>query len=174
MTKANFYHMILRPAYQNEEFYSIISIQGSHMQSLTGLPLLSMGAIRERSSKIRYCIIWRRLHLMLSTTNVSDKWNVLGFERMLSYDNIPKRNLASGSQLLKKIDQPSWRTTRRNYNHIPQIVCMSSRFRVLYLLPWEFERSEVLWRYTVILACHLKHVEVGWSTRNYPHTGHLS
>ena len=27
--------MILRPAYQNEEFYSIISIQGSHMQSLT-------------------------------------------------------------------------------------------------------------------------------------------
>ena len=35
VTKANFYHMILRPAYQNEEFYSIISIQGSHMQSLT-------------------------------------------------------------------------------------------------------------------------------------------
>ena len=35
VTKASFYHMILRPAYQNEEFYSIISIQGSHMQSLT-------------------------------------------------------------------------------------------------------------------------------------------
>ena len=74
----------------------------------------------------------------------------------------------------KKIDQPSWRTTRRNYKHIPQIVCISSRFRVLHLLSWEFERSEVLWRYTVILVCHLKHVEVGWSTRNYPHTGHLS
>ena len=88
--------------------------------------------------------------------------------------NIPKRNLASGCHLLKKIDQPSWRTTRRNYKHIPQIVCISSRFRVLHLLSWEFERSEVLWRYTVILACHLKHVEVGWSTRNYPHTGHLS
>ena len=88
--------------------------------------------------------------------------------------NIPKRNLASGCHLLKKIDQPSWRTTRRNYKHIPQIVCISSRFRVLHLLSWEFERSEVLWRYTVILVCHLKHVEVGWSTRNYPHTSHLS
>ena len=31
--------------------------------------------------------------------------------------NIPKRNLASGCHLLKKIDQPSWRTTRRNYKH---------------------------------------------------------
>ena len=68
----------------------------------------------------------------------------------------------------KKIDQPSWRTTWRNYKHIPQIVCISSRFRVLHLLSWEFERSEALWRYTVILVCHLKHVEVGWSTRNYP------
>ena len=38
-----------------------------------GLPLLFIGAIRERSSKIRYCIIWRCLHLMFSTTNVSDK-----------------------------------------------------------------------------------------------------
>ena len=38
-----------------------------------GLPLLSIGAIRERSSKIRYCIIWQCLHLMFSTTNVSDK-----------------------------------------------------------------------------------------------------
>ena len=25
-----------------------------------------------------------------------------------------------------------------------------------------------------ILVCHLKHVEVGWSTSKYPHTGHLS
>ena len=41
--------------------------------------------------------------------------------------NIPRRNLASGCHLLKKIDQPSWRTTRRNYKHIPQIVCISSR-----------------------------------------------
>ena len=71
--------------------------------------------------------------------------------------NILKRNLASGCHLLKKIDQPSWRTTRRNYKHIPQIVCISSRFRVLHLLSWEFERSEVLWRYTFILVCHLQH-----------------
>ena len=82
--------------------------------------------------------------------------------------NIPKRNLASGCHLLKKIDQPSWRTTRLNYKHIPQIVCISSRFRVLHLLSWEFEQPEVLWRYTVILVFHLKHVEVGGSTRNYP------
>ena len=60
---------------------------------------------------------------------------------------------------LKKIDQPSWRTNRRNYKHIPQIVCISSRFRVLHLLSCEFERSEFLWRYTVILVCHLKHVK---------------
>ena len=38
-----------------------------------GLPLLSIGAIRERSSKIRYCIIWRCLHRMFSTTNVLEK-----------------------------------------------------------------------------------------------------
>ena len=74
----------------------------------------------------------------------------------------------------KKIDQPSWRTTRRSNKHIPQIVCISSRFRMLHLLLWEFERTEVLWRYNVILVCHFRHVEVGWSTRNYPHTGHLS
>ena len=64
--------------------------------------------------------------------------------------NIPKRNLASDYHILKKIDQPSWRTTRRNYKLIPQIVYISSRFRALHLLSWEFERSEVLWRYTVI------------------------
>ena len=81
--------------------------------------------------------------------------------------NIPKRNLASGYHLFKKIDQTSWRTTRRNYKQIPQIVCILSRFRVLYLLSWEFEQPEVLWRYTVILVCHLKHVEVGWSHRSF-------
>ena len=75
--------------------------------------------------------------------------------------NIPKRNLASGCHLLKKIDQTSRRTTRRNYKHIPQIVCMLSRFRVLLLLSWEFEQPEVLCRYTDILVCHLKYVEVG-------------
>ena len=33
-----------------------------------GLPILSIGAIHERRSKIRYCIIWQCLHLMFSTT----------------------------------------------------------------------------------------------------------
>ena len=125
--------------------------------------------------KIRYCTIWRCLHLMFSTTNVSDKWNMHGFGRMLSYEQYPEEKSRLWLSSFKKtIDQPSWRTTRRNYKHIPQIVWISSRFRVLHLLSWEFEQSEILWRYTVILVCHLKHVEVGWSTRNYPHTGHLS
>ena len=74
--------------------------------------------------------------------------------------NIPKRNLPSGCHLLRKIDQTSCRTTRRDYKHIPHIVCTSSR-------------SEVLKRYTVLLVCYLKHGEAGWFTRNYPHTGHL-
>ena len=38
-----------------------------------GLPQRFIGAIRERSSKIRYFIIWRCLHLMFSTINVSEK-----------------------------------------------------------------------------------------------------
>ena len=58
--------------------------------------------------------------------------------------SIPKRNLASGCHRLKKIDQPLWRTTRRNYKHMPQIVYISSGFRVLRLLSREFEQSEVL------------------------------
>ena len=113
-----------------------------------------------------------RLHI--DSFNVSDKWNMQGFERMLSYEQYPEEKSRLCLSSFKKIDQPSCRrTTRRNFKHLPQIVCISSRFRVLYLLSWEFERSEVLWTYTVILVCHLKHVEVGWATRNYPHTGHL-
>ena len=38
-----------------------------------GLPLLFIGAVREKKLKIRHGIIWRYLHLMFSTTNVSDK-----------------------------------------------------------------------------------------------------
>ena len=71
--------------------------------------------------------------------------------------NIPKRNLSSGCHLLRKIDQTSCRTTRRDYKHIPHILCTSSRFRELHLLlSWEFERSEVLKRYTVLLVCYFK------------------
>ena len=54
-----------------------------------GLPLLSIGAIRERSSKVRYCIIWRCLHLMFTTTNVSEKWNkqvFLVLERYIGFE----------------------------------------------------------------------------------------
>ena len=51
---------------------------------------------------------------MFSTTNVWEKWNMEKWK--------------------------AWRTTRRNYKRILQIVCISSRFRVLRLLSWEFER----------------------------------
>ena len=85
-------------------------------------------------TKTRFCIIWRCLHLMISTSNVSDKWNVRGFERMLSCEQYPEEKSRLWLSSFKKIDQPSWRTTRRNYKHIPQIVCISSRFRELHLL----------------------------------------
>ena len=78
--------------------------------------------------KIRYCTIWQCLHLMFSTTNVSDKRNVRGFERMLSYEQYHKEKSRFWSSSLKKIVQPLWKTTRRNYKHIPQIVCILSRF----------------------------------------------
>ena len=54
-----------------------------------GLPLLSIGAIRKRSSKIRYCIIWRCLHLMFTAINVSEKWNkqvFLVLERYIGFE----------------------------------------------------------------------------------------
>ena len=67
-----------------------------------------------------------------------------GFERMLSYKQCREEESRLWLSSLKKIDQPSWRTTRRTYKHIPQIVCISSRFRVLHLLSWEFEQFEIL------------------------------
>ena len=51
-----------------------------------------------------------------------------GFERMLSYEQYPEEKSRLWLSSLKKIVQPSWRSTRRNYKHIPQIVCISSRF----------------------------------------------
>ena len=42
--------------------------------------------------------------------------------------NIPKRNLASSRHLLEKVDETSWRTTRRNYKHIPHMVCIFQAF----------------------------------------------
>ena len=68
-----------------------------------GLPLLFIGAIRERSSKIRYCIIWRCLHLKFSITNVSEKWNMQGFERMLSYEQYPEEKSRLWLSPLKKL-----------------------------------------------------------------------
>ena len=97
-----------------------------------GRPLLFIGAIREKAQN-------QILHNLAMFTS-----NVLNSKECYLMINIPNRNLASGCHLLKKIDQTSWRTTRRNYAHIFQIVCISSRFRLLHLLSCEFERSEVL------------------------------
>ena len=90
---------------------------------------------------------------MFSTTNVSDKWDVRGFGRILSYEQYPEENSRLYLSSFKK----------KLINHGGLLVCISSRFRVLlqHLLSWEFEQSKILWRYTVILVCYLKHVEVG-------------
>ena len=63
---------------------------------------------------------------------------------MLSYEQYPVEKSRLWLSSFKKIDQPSRRTTRRNHKRIPQIVCISSRFRVLHLLSWEIEQSEIL------------------------------
>ena len=55
---------------------------------------------------------------MFSTTNVSDEWKVRGFKRMLSYEQYPEEKSRFWlSSFIKKTDQPSCRTTRRNYKH---------------------------------------------------------
>ena len=77
-----------------------------------GLPLLFIGEIREQSSKIRYCIIWRCLHLMFSTTNVSEKWNMQGFERMLSYEQYPEEK----SRLWLSSFKKNWSTFMKDYS----------------------------------------------------------
>ena len=58
------------------------------------------------------------------TSNVLNRKRFRQIKEYYLMSNISKRNLASGCHLLKKIDQPSWRTTRHNYKHIPQIVCI--------------------------------------------------
>ena len=83
---------------------------------------------------------------MFSTTNVSEKFNMHGFGRMLSYEQNPEEKSRLWlSSFKKKIDQTSWRTTRRNYKQLPQILCISSRFRVLHLLSWECMSFETCW-----------------------------
>ena len=69
-----------------------------------------------------------------------------GFEECYLMTNIPNRNLASGCHLLKKklINLHGGLLDVTTNVHIPQIVRISSRFRVLNVLSWEFERSEVL------------------------------
>ena len=55
-----------------------------------GLPLHFIGAIRERSSKIRYCIIWRYLHLMLSTKMFQKNETCKALKECYLMSNIPR------------------------------------------------------------------------------------
>ena len=121
------------------------SLVFKYVKIFAGLPLLFIGAIRERSSKIGYCIIWQCLHLMFSPTNISEKWNMQGFEIMLSYEQYPEEKSRLWLSCWKKENQPLWRTTRRNYKHMPQIVCIS-RFRVLLSLDTFFWKNIFLFR----------------------------
>lgn len=59
--------------------------------------------------------------------------------------------------------------------YLNYFICILSRFRVLYLLSWEFEQSEIHWRYTAIMLGHLQHhVQFRWYKGNYLNTDHLS
>ena len=61
---------------------------------------------------------------------------------------------------------------RRNYKHIPQIVCMSSRFRVLHLLSWDFE---AIWSPLKICCYTCMSFETRWSRLIYTKlSSHLS
>ena len=81
------------------EFFQKYTDSGTETTHLAGysilvfkyvkIPTFYRGNLRKKL-KIKYCIIWRCLHLMFSTTKVSDEWNVRGFERMLSYGQYPK------------------------------------------------------------------------------------
>ena len=52
---------------------------------------------------------------MFSTTNVSDKWNMHGFGRMLSYEQyLEEKSCLWLSSFKKKIDQTSWRTNLKS------------------------------------------------------------
>ena len=61
-----------------------------------------------------------RLHI--DSFNVSDKWNMQGFERMLSYEQYPEEKSRLCLSSFKKIDQPSCRRTTAHIIQIPSAV----------------------------------------------------
>ena len=68
----------------------------------------------------------------------------------------------------KKFDQTSWRTTRRNLKHVPQIVCISPRFRVLHLLSWNLSNPKILLSEDTLIYLYvfwnmLKSADLHWS-----------
>ena len=64
---------VIRKKAQNQTLHNLAMLTSNVLSFIFLLFFYSLGAIREKKLKIRYCIIWRCLHLMFSTTNVSDK-----------------------------------------------------------------------------------------------------
>lgn len=88
-----------------------------YVKTFASRPLLFMGTIYKRSSKIRNCIY-------LGDVYIKKKWNVHDCN-LLSH--IQKKIIASGCHLLKEMDPlygAAWRITRRNYK---EVVCITSR-----------------------------------------------
>ena len=87
---------------------------------------------------------------------------------MLSHEQYPERSLASGCHLLKKnlinIHGGLLDVTTYTSNRV-HIIKISSAAPSFMGDPKNSEHT---------LLCYLKHNKVGWSTENYPHTGHLS
>ena len=77
--------------------------------------------------------------------------------------NIPKRNIASGRYLLRRNWSAFLRTTRCNYIRIPQIMGISFRHWVPYILLWKFEEPKIFWRYTVNLYSKKKKKGLLWA-----------
>ena len=105
--------------------YNILVIK--YLKISAGLPLLFIVAIPEKSSNhiLHNLAMFTSKCSQQQTFQINETCEALKEYYLMS--NIPKRNLVSGCHKKKKIDQASWRTTWRNYKHIPQIVCISCR-----------------------------------------------
>ena len=99
---------------------------------------------------IRYCTIWRCLHLMFSTTNVSDKWNMHGFGRMLSYEQYPEEKsrlwsssffgATDGNFIEKYSVTPSWqRTCLWQMTGVRIVSCRSADFN-MFPMTYKYNR----------------------------------
>ena len=96
-----------------------------------GLPLLSMGGISERSSKIRYCIIWRCFNFHGNLSNLTSSEDTLLYLYVI------------------------WNMLSRLIYTKPILTLVICHNHVRY----HDGVTLYFWRYSVILVCYLKHVE---------------